>query len=110
MVLPFWLVSRKGPPIAAVGFASGAGPRPETSSTTAKHSTRPARNADRISSWRVVRGFMLSTFSAHSRASGNPGPQNWVPAFRGTSGIEDGFSSARDLEARRDTGRDDLEE
>src|SRR4051812_46150339 len=58
MVLPFWSVSPKGPPIAAVGFASGAGPRPVTSSTTAKHSMRPARNAERISSRRVVRGFI----------------------------------------------------
>src|SRR6185503_3279185 len=28
-----------------------------------------------------------ATCSAHSRASGNPEPKNWVPAFAGTSGI-----------------------
>src|ERR1700744_3180764 len=29
-----------------------------------------------------------SIFSAHSRGSGNlAGPQNWVPAFAGTSGV-----------------------
>ena len=44
---------------AALAFASGALPRPVTSSTTAKHSTSPARNAERMSSRRVARGFIV---------------------------------------------------
>src|SRR5947209_19221920 len=59
MVLPFWSMSRNGPPTDALVFASGAPPRPVTSNTTAKHSTSPARNAERISSRRVVRGFIF---------------------------------------------------
>src|SRR5205085_11734389 len=117
MLLPFWSVRRNGPPIAAAGLASVAGPRPVTSSTTAKHSTSPARKADRMSSRRVVRGFMLSILSAHSRPrlrgdrlQQESRAKNWVPAFAGTSGVGDRFTlmSAR-LKTSRDAGRDDLE-
>ena len=59
IVLPFWSVSRNGPPIADGAATIGALPRPVTSSTTAKHSTSPARNAESTSSRRMVRGFML---------------------------------------------------
>src|SRR5947208_4194004 len=58
IVLPFWSVSRNGPPIAEGAAMIGAPPRSVTSRTTEKHRISPATKAERTSSRRVVRGFI----------------------------------------------------
>src|SRR4051795_759959 len=59
LVLLFGWGRLTGPPLAALVLANDSGPRPVTIMTTAKQRTSPARNAERISSRRVVRGSMI---------------------------------------------------
>src|SRR5215475_4947807 len=87
---PSWLVSLKGPPMAAICCATGEDRRPATIRTTPKQSANPARKAAAITRIRLLRAVMSDCPSplVGSQAGGNPSDDHFVEHRRAVVGPE----------------------